>query len=338
MLIHEKLPPGHIYPQITQFSANYIDFLAAFHGGQTIDNNLTATSIASTPQAQMLNIAIASGHLTKKGNPIQGEALLDIFLTEEGAEQILTPLDKQFCKMAVELARKSKAEDDGEPHPCVGAVVVRDSTVISTGYRGETGEGRHAEYCALRKINDDVDNVDLSGCTVYTSLEPCSQRSPKKKACADRLIKAKVERVVFGMADKDESVYGHVSLTEAGIDVALFPKSLIQELIALNKAWSETRRKPEVVPPPNRDGCLAYAQYYKPGTSMLDNIQLIVRPPKDAGGYFTVEDNAYNVVAYARTFDEIAVKWHALDAHKRLVEKMQRVKWGNNADQRLGFY
>jgi pyrimidine deaminase RibD-like protein len=336
MLIHEKLPPGHLYPQITQFSSNYIDFLAAFHGGQTIDNNLTATSIASTPQAQMLNIAIASGHLTKKGNPVHGEALLDIFLTEEGAEQILTPLDKQFCKMAVELARKSVAEDDDELHPCVGAVVVKDGHVIATGYRGETGEGRHAEYCALRKINDDVDNVDLSGGTVYTSLEPCSQRSPKKKACADRLINAKVERVVFGMADKDESVYGHVSLTEAGIDVALFPKSLIQELIALNKKWSDTRRKPEVVPPPNRDGYLAHAQYNKPGTPMTDNIYLTVRPPKTSDGFFTVEDNAYKVWAYARTIEEIAMKWHQIDDRLRIVEKMNRVGSGGG-DLRLGF-
>src|SRR5947209_107829 len=101
MLIHEKLPPGHIYPQITQFSTNYVDFLAAFRDGQTIDNNLTATSIANTPQAAMLSIGITSGHLTKKGNPIQGESLMDIFLTDEGAEQILTPQDKQYCKIAV---------------------------------------------------------------------------------------------------------------------------------------------------------------------------------------------------------------------------------------------
>jgi pyrimidine deaminase RibD-like protein len=269
---------------------------------------------------------------------IPSESLADITLTKSGAELIQSTFDQKFCEMAVALAQKSVAEDDDELHPCVGAVVVKDGHVIASGYRGETGEGRHAEYCALRKINDDVDNVDLSGCTVYTTLEPCSQRSPKKKACADRLIKGKVERVVFGMPDKDESVYGYVSLSEAGIKIGLFPQDLTQTLQILNKKWSDTLRKPEVVPSANRDGCLAYAQYNKPGTSMLDNIHLTVRPPKDAGGYFTVEDNAYNVVAYARTFDEIAVKWHALDTHKRLVEKMQRVTWGNNSDQRLSFH
>ncbi len=262
---------------------------------------------------------------------------MDIFLTDEGAEQILTPQDKQYCKMAVELARKSIAENDGEPHPYVGAVVVKDGTVLATGYRGETGEGRHAEYCALRKMNDDVDNVDLSGCTVYTTLEPCSIRKPGKTPCTDRLINGKVARVVYGLADKDETVFGHSSLSEADIEIGLFPKDLIQELLTLNKKWSDTRRKPEAVPPPNRDGCLAYAQYYKLGTSMLDNIQLIVRPPKDDGGFFTIEDNANTVVAYARTFDQIAAKWHAIDTQKRIMEKMQRVKWGNNADQRLDF-
>jgi ssDNA cytidine deaminase AID/APOBEC family protein len=180
-----------------------------------------------------------------------------------------------------------------------------------------------------------VDNVDLSGYTVYTTLEPCSQRSPKKKACADRLIKGGVARVVFGMPDKDESVYGHVSLSEAGIEIGLFPQDLTQELQTLNKKWSDTRRKPEIMPPPNRVGWLADAQYNKPGTPMTDNIHLIVRPPKDAGGYYTVEDSACNVVAYARTFDEIAVKWQAIDSHKRIVEKMRRVNWGGS-DQRLG--
>lgn len=91
---------------------------------------------------------------------------------------------------------------------------------------------------------------------------------------------------------------------------------------------------PEVTPPPNRVGYLAEAQYNMPGTPMTDNIHLYVRPPKEAGGFFTVEDNAYNVLAYARAFDEITVKWQAIDTHKRIVEKMRRVGSGST-DQRL---
>jgi pyrimidine deaminase RibD-like protein len=243
MLIREKRPQGSLYPQITHAPTDYFEFLNFFRGGHTIDDNLTARDIASTVQANLLKAAISSGHLTKTKNMANPDDFVaDIVLTGEGAEQILTPQDKQYCKLAVELAAKSIAEKDGKPHPYVGAVVVKDGQIIATGYRGETGDGRHAEYCALRKINDDVDNVDLSGCTVYTTLEPCSIRKPGKTPCTNRLIKGKVERVVYGLADKDETVFGHSSLDEASIEVGLFPKTLRQELLTLNKNWSDTRR------------------------------------------------------------------------------------------------
>ncbi len=97
MLIREKLPSGHIYPQITQAPINYFDFLNFFRGGQTIDDNLAAGAIASTLQANLLRAAISSGHLTKTKNmAITDEFLADIVLTDEGARQILTPQDKQI--------------------------------------------------------------------------------------------------------------------------------------------------------------------------------------------------------------------------------------------------
>jgi hypothetical protein len=135
------------------------------------------------------------------------------------------------------------------------------------------------------------------------------------------------------MADKDESVYGHVSLAEAGIDIGLFPRDLIQALVALNNNWSDTRRKPEVAPPPNDTPSLADASYYKPGTSMADNIHLYVRPPKNEGGLFTVEDAAKGVLAWGRTLQDIAVKWHQIDDQKVIVEGLQRQ--GSGSSDRL---
>lgn len=168
MLILKKLPQGSIYPQITQAPiTNYSNFLNFFRGGHTIDDNLGARTIQDTVQYTMFNTAIASGHLTKlKNMAIPDEFLADIFLTESGSELGQMVFDRKFCEIAVAEARNSIAEDDGDLHPYVGAVVVRDGKVLATGYRGETGDGRHAEFCALKKINDDVDNVDLSGCTV----------------------------------------------------------------------------------------------------------------------------------------------------------------------------
>jgi hypothetical protein len=119
-------------------------------------------------------------------------------------------------------------------------------------------------------------------------------------------------------------VYGHVSLTEANIAVGLFPTDLIQELVALNKNWSDTRRRAENAPPPNDTAPAATVSYYKPGTSMADNIHLYVRPPKDAGGFFTIEDAAKDVLAWAQTLQDIAVKWHQIDDQKIIVEGLQR--------------
>jgi pyrimidine deaminase RibD-like protein len=306
--------------------------LDAFRGGHTIDDNLGATTIAATLQARMLEIAIASGHLKKtRGTASPNESLADIFLTKSGSELIQTFFDRKFCDVATAEARKSIAEDDGELHPYVGAVVVKDGKILATGYRGETGEGRHAEYCALRKINDDVDNVDLSGCTVYTTLEPCSERKPGKTPCTNRLINGKVARVVYGLADKDETVYGHSTLVEAGIEIGFFSHELMQELHALNKKWNDSRRAKQGVPPPNDTPPLASVSYYKLGTSMADNTHFFVRPPKDAGGFFTVEDAAKTVLAHARTLDEIAIAWHRMDDRKRIVEKLVRQSAGSSS-------
>ena len=71
MLIHEKLPQGSLYPQLTQAPTNYTEFLNFFRGGQTLDDNTLLTT-ADTLQTNMFKVAIANGHLKRDGNPIQG--------------------------------------------------------------------------------------------------------------------------------------------------------------------------------------------------------------------------------------------------------------------------
>ena len=44
MLIHEKLPQGSLYPQLTQAPTNYTEFLNFFRGGQTLDDNTLLTT------------------------------------------------------------------------------------------------------------------------------------------------------------------------------------------------------------------------------------------------------------------------------------------------------
>jgi len=73
-----------------------------------------------------------------------------------------------------------------------------------------------------------------------------------------------------------------------------------------------------------------WVSYYKLGTSMEDNTHLFLRPPKDDGGFYTVEDAARNVLAHGRTVEDIAVEWHKIDDQKVIVEKLVRQSSGSS--------
>lgn len=63
---------------------------------------------------------------------------------------------------------------------------------------------------------------------------------------------------------------------------------------------------------------------------MADNTYLFVRPPNNEDGFFTIEDAAKNVLAWGRTLQDIAVKWHQIDDQKVIVEGLQRQSSGSS--------
>jgi pyrimidine deaminase RibD-like protein len=142
--------------------------------------------------------------------------------------------DAEFCRLAVEEARKSISEDGSKP--MVGAVVARDGKVLSTAHRGETPKN-HAEYIALEiKLPNEV----LAGASVYTTLEPCTKRNHPKIPCAERLVLRKVGRVFIGMLDPNPDIQGHGVrvLRNANIEVQFFPPDLMEEIEELNRNFT----------------------------------------------------------------------------------------------------
>jgi diaminohydroxyphosphoribosylaminopyrimidine deaminase / 5-amino-6-(5-phosphoribosylamino)uracil reductase len=123
----------------------------------------------------------------------------------------LTDADRAHLARCLELAERGRRT--AAPNPVVGAVVVRDGTVIGEGWHERPG-GPHAEVVALRAAGD------AAGATVYTSLEPCSHHG-RTPPCADALVAARVERVVTAMLDPTEKVdgAGMRRLREAGVTV-----------------------------------------------------------------------------------------------------------------------
>jgi diaminohydroxyphosphoribosylaminopyrimidine deaminase / 5-amino-6-(5-phosphoribosylamino)uracil reductase len=141
----------------------------------------------------------------------------------------MTAADERFMARAIDLAR---AVPRPSPNPRVGAVVVRDGTIVAEA--AHEGPGRpHAERAAL-------DGVDATGCTLYVTLEPCSHQG-RTPACAPFVAGAGIRRVVAAMEDPDERVQGRgfSMLQASGVEVCV--GALAPEAAALNSAWMHER-------------------------------------------------------------------------------------------------
>jgi tRNA(adenine34) deaminase len=88
----------------------------------------------------------------------------------------------------------------------VGAVVVKDGTIIATGFNQPIGghdPTAHAEIMALRAAATLLGNYRLPGCELYVTLEPCAM-------CAGAMLHARLSRVVYGAPDPKTGVAGSV--------------------------------------------------------------------------------------------------------------------------------
>lgn len=149
-------------------------------------------------------------------------------------------LDHEFSNLAVDVCRLSVSEE-GLPRPKVGAVLVRDDTVIATAYRGELAPGQHAEFTLLEHKSG---GQDLRGSTLFTTLEPCTTPNHPKKPCIHWIIDRGIGRVVIGMLDPNPKVYeqGVIALRAAGITVDFFTADLREALVAENAAFIDQFR------------------------------------------------------------------------------------------------
>lgn len=151
----------------------------------------------------------------------------------EGEPYLTRDTELEHMKLAIREARRSEPEDE-RPHPHVGVVVVRGDEVLASACRGDKAPGEHAEYGALEKK---LKAEKLAGCTVYTTLEPCTTRNHPKVPCVERLVQRRVARVVIGSLDPDQRITGKgvLRLRRAGIAVDLFPPDLMSEIEELNR-------------------------------------------------------------------------------------------------------
>ncbi len=86
----------------------------------------------------------------------------------------------------------------------VGAVLVYQNQIIArSSNQVETliDATAHAEMLCIRRGSEVLGNWRLTGCTLYTTLEPCPM-------CAGALISSRVDRVVWGAPDLRQGAGG----------------------------------------------------------------------------------------------------------------------------------
>ena len=119
-----------------------------------------------------------------------------------------------FMRRCFELARLGAGMVS--PNPMVGAVLVKDGAIIAEGFHAKHG-GPHAEAALFQHFPE----TNLSECTLYINLEPCSHTKKLTPPCAPQIIERKVKRVVISNIDPNPQVAGSgvKQLQAAGIEV-----------------------------------------------------------------------------------------------------------------------
>lgn len=123
-----------------------------------------------------------------------------------------------------------------------GACLVKDGAVISCAHNG-VWEGMditaHAEVRVIREACRTLKTVDLTGCTLYSTCEPCP-------LCFSACHWARISTIVYGLRIEDAKRLGFSELSISnetmkqlgGSPIELRSNVLREENLALFSAWA----------------------------------------------------------------------------------------------------
>ncbi|MCU0821408.1 MAG: bifunctional diaminohydroxyphosphoribosylaminopyrimidine deaminase/5-amino-6-(5-phosphoribosylamino)uracil reductase RibD [Spirochaetes bacterium] len=119
----------------------------------------------------------------------------------------------KYMNLALEIAFSRLGKTS--PNPSVGAVIVKDGRIISTGGTLCCGSD-HAEIVAIKSAGESIEGADI-----YVTLEPCCHQDKKTPPCTGALIRAGLKRVFIPITDPNPAVScsGMQELRDAGIEV-----------------------------------------------------------------------------------------------------------------------
>lgn len=102
-----------------------------------------------------------------------------------------------------------------------GSAIFRDGVLIVSRHNSvwrDLDPTAHAEINAIRAAAEARNTIDLSGCTLYSTCEPCPM-------CLAAIHWAKIDRVVFGATIADAAAAGFHELPVAAEQLAALGRS-----------------------------------------------------------------------------------------------------------------
>ncbi len=150
---------------------------------------------------------------------------------------------KTFMDEAGQLAINGLEQGDGGPF---GAVIVKEGRVVGRGWNqtfSHTDPTAHAEVQAIRDACKNLDTLELAGCVIYCSGEPCPM-------CMAAIYWTMMDSVYFANTKEeaavvgfdDAKIYKELSLPwkARALSMAHFPNGLAEEAF---KKWQAQKRQ-----------------------------------------------------------------------------------------------
>src|SRR3954468_8948181 len=147
--------------------------------------------------------------------------------------------EAEWMQLAIDKTREGIAAGQSP----FGSVIVKAGGVVAATHNTvwrDTDPTAHAEVNCLRRAAKALNTIDLSGCTLYSTCEPCPM-------CLSAIHWAKVDRVVFGATIDDAAGAGFCELHVPAETLAEMGRSplrvegglLREECAALFAEWKQ---------------------------------------------------------------------------------------------------
>jgi len=152
-------------------------------------------------------------------------------------------LNKKFMLMAIEKAKKGILKGQTP----FGACIIKNQEVLSCVHNAvwaRTDITAHAEIVAIRQACKKIKSVDLSGCIIYSTCEPCPM-------CFSACHWANIDSIVYGARIKDAKKAGFSELNISnrrmhnlgGSSIDIVSDFLREENIELFRFWQSQENK-----------------------------------------------------------------------------------------------